>query len=778
MAAQQYVLDGRFALGDMVEQRPYGDFYQCTDQQTGQPALLFISQPTALPTPELVARARQEITTIAQLKPGILPVLYLNVLPDQRLFAVTVPPPGPTLTARIGQGVLALPDAITVMGRICEALQVAAAQGVFHRELEPTNIHLDAAGAVYLANFGLARQVAAGVFGNPWFMAPEQANGADPGLPANIYSLGLIFYYIVTGIPPYVDADPNVLLQRHKHDNPAPASQARPDLQLPPALDAVIAKAVAKDPRQRYPNYASLLQDLQGLLARPAASAPAAAAPALAPAAAVSSPGSSAAAPVSLTNPKSATPVAPSAMAHAPAAVAATVPAPANATAAPAAPEADADDGDKKSPRRRQKGGFRETLWFKKGEEAKEEAAVKADDLMKVEKGTGAISDKEKSLEDRYRDGAEELSVDDRRKFSVRTGQTGVFQAVRVEDLKAAEQKREVAETQAAQKRKKTSLILGILFIFILAGGAAGGVYGYNTVMYKPLFSGEPFQKLEALMLEVKPAPKPQFMLVDKAAADLLAEARRAIDAQKLVPAGEEGDGTSAAELIMSAEKKGDAAQAEALKKEKDHFVRTALSRGYLSTRRKELDLLIRVADRLVAFKIAEQPSPAALKFQELVVTIKKLKKEEVPAEIVELLPIYPIATFCGLPEENEAKPLFESLKALVAEKRIVEPNDQKVCAVTVLLKLKAVMPTVKKPDKAMVKALPGLEKEVDDLLASQLDAAVKDRQWNLIRQGLNAAFQLNQQSPKGLEVLKTLEGKFPPDAIEQVDASKIQLPK
>ncbi len=770
MAAQQYVLDGRFALGDMIEQRPYGDFYHCTDQQSGQPALLFISQPTALPTPEMVSRARQEIMTIAQLAPGILPVIYLNVLPDQRLFFVTVAPTGVTLTTRIGQGILPLADAVTLLGRICEALQVAAAKGVFHRELEPTNIYLDASGAVFVANFGLARQVAAGVFGNPWFMAPEQVNGADPGLPANLYSLGLIFYYIVTGIPPYVDADPNVLLQRHKHDNPVPPSKARPDVQLPAALDNIFAKAVAKDPGQRYPNYASFLQDLQALAggARPAP------APVAAPAQAAASSG--AATPISLTSPKNATPVAAKATPAQPVAAPSPAPQPAAAPQAAAAePEAEEDDGGKKAPRRRQKGGFRETLWFKKGEEAKEETAVKADDLMKVEKGTGSIADKDKTLEERYRDGAEDLSVDDRRKFSVRTGQTGVFQAVRVEDLKAAEQKREIAETQAAQKRKKNSLVIGIVLLLLLAGAVAGGIYGANMFLYKPLFSAEPFQKIEELLKAVKPAPKPQYMITDKAAAELLVAARKAVDELKLVPVAEEGDGTSAAELIMSAIKKDDAASAENLKAVKDHFLRSALSRDFLTTRTKQLDLLIRLGDRLATFS---PESPAALKFKELVVTLKKLKKDEVPADIVELMPYYPVAKFCVVPEDNDEKPLFEKFKAYVTEKRIFEPDAAQLCAVTVYLKLKAATAATKKPDKAIAKAMPALEKEMNDLLTTQLDAAVKDRQWKTIRLGLEGAFQLNQQSPKGLEVLKTLEGKFPPEALEQVDASKIQLPK
>ncbi len=167
-----------------------------------------------------------------------------------------------------------------------------------------------------------------------------------------------------------------------------------------------------------------------------------------------------------------------------------------------------------------------------------------------------------------------------------------------------------------------------------------------------------------------------------------------------------------------------------------------------------------------------------AAKFKELVLTLKKLKKDELPADIVQVLPHYPQPKFCVVPEENEEKPLFEKFKTFVNEKRIFEPNEEKLCAVTTLLKLKAVTAAVKKPDKAIAKALPGLEKQMNDELVVQLDAAVKDQKWKVIRLGLEAAFQLNQQSPKGLEVLKALEGKFPPDGLEQVDASKIQLPK
>ncbi len=747
----------------MVEQRPYGDFYQCTDQQTGQPGILFISQPAALPTQELVARARQEIMAVASLSPGFLPVVYLNVLPDQRLFTVTPVPPGPTLTARVGQGVLALADAAVLFERIAAALQMAASRGVFHRELEPTNVYLDAQNNVYMANFGVARPLAAGIFGNPWFMAPEQVAGAEPGLPANIYSLGLMLYYAVTGVPPYIDADPGVLMQRHRQEQPAPVVQVRPDLQLPPRLDAIIAKAIAKDPQKRYPTYESFIQDFKSLFAAPAAVP--AAPPTQPKAAPGATPAPAAASPVlPLTQPKAAPGATP-----APAAPAAS---PANP--APAAPAA-ADEEEGRKVRRRQKGGFRETLWFKKGEEVKEEAPVKAEDLMKVEKGTGTISDKDKSLEERYRDGAEELTAEDRRKFSVRTGQTGVFQAVRVEDLKAAEQKREQVEQAMAQKRRKNQLALTIFGLLVVAGIVVGGVFAANAYLYKPLFSVKPFDAIEKLIKELPPPPKPQYLLVDKPASDLIAAARKAVDEMRLVPAGPEGDGTSAAELVMSAEKKNDAAAAADLKALKEHFVRMGLSRDYLSRHAKDVDALARLADCMMNF-LPEQA--AAGKFKELVTAMKRLKKESVPADVIEALPYYPMPVFCEEPAQAEEKELFEKVKSLLAEKRVFEPGADKVCATSAWLKLKAVFAAAKKPDKAIAKALPDLEKELRAEVASQLDAAVKALDWKKIRLGLEAAFRLDPQSPQGMEILKKLEGKFPPESLDKVDAARITLVK
>ena len=775
MAAQQYVLDGRFALGEMMEQRPYGDFYQCNDQQTNQPGVLFLSQPAALPTPELVARARQEMMAVAQLSPGFLPVIYLNVLPDQRLFFVTPVPPGPTLTARVGQGVLSLPDAITLFERIATALETAAARGVFHRELEPTNVYLDAQGNVYLANFGVARPLAAGVFGNPWFMAPEQVAGADPGLPANVYSFGLMFYYTVTGVPPYADADPGVLMQRHRQDQPVPPSQVRPDLQLPPRLDSILAKAIAKDPQMRYPTYASFLQDLKNLLvpanaeSSPVVSltqpkaAPVKPAASATPATAVSSSSSSSPV-VSLTQPK-VTPVKPVASATPAAPVSPAMPA-----TAPAA-----DEEESRKVRRRQKGGFRETLWFKKGEEVKEEAPIKAEDLMKVEKGTGTISDKEKSLDERYRDGAEELTAEDRRKFSVRTGQTGVFQAVRVEDLKAAEQKREQVERELARKRKKNQWVMAVVGLLVVTGIAIGGVFAANAYLYKPLFSSAPFENIEKLIKALPPPPKPQYAMVDKPATELIVAGRKAVDSMMLVPSEPAGDGTSAAELIMSAEKKNDPSVADDLKALKEHFVRMGLSRDYLSKHASALEQLTLLADRMVAF----WPEQAvAAKFKEVVVAMKRLKKEALPTDIIEALPYYPLPVFCDEPTDTEEKPLFEKFKVLLAQKRIFEPNAEKLCAVSVYLKLKAVSAAVKKPDKAIAKALPALEKDLNDQLKIQLDEAVKASEWKKIRWGLEAVFRMDQQSAQGKEILTKLEGKFPPESLDKVDIGKITLVK
>jgi hypothetical protein len=162
---------------------------------------------------------------------------------------------------------------------------VAHRQGVIHRDLKPANILLDPDGNAYLADFGIAKDLQApdsGVqtvpgtlLGSPAYTTPEQIREEPVSPQTDIYSLGLIVYEILAGIYPFRGTTPLELLQAHLHEALPRLALHRPD--LPSSLDAVLARATAKQPADRYADVATLVADFRRALSgrTPALSVPA-----------------------------------------------------------------------------------------------------------------------------------------------------------------------------------------------------------------------------------------------------------------------------------------------------------------------------------------------------------------------------------------------------------------------------------------------------------------------------------------------------------------------
>jgi serine/threonine-protein kinase len=143
---------------------------------------------------------------------------------------------------------------------------------VIHRDLKPSNIILDRAGRPYLTDFGLGKQmekpsqlsVPGIALGTLDYMAPEQFTGSgDPALAnrIDVYAMGCVIYACLAGRPPFVKDTPEQLMYAHNHESPAPARSIRPE--LPQAVDAVLAKSLAKDPKDRYGTATELVAALE-----------------------------------------------------------------------------------------------------------------------------------------------------------------------------------------------------------------------------------------------------------------------------------------------------------------------------------------------------------------------------------------------------------------------------------------------------------------------------------------------------------------------------------
>jgi YVTN family beta-propeller protein len=161
--------------------------------------------------------------------------------------------------------------AVSLLAPIADALDAAHARGLVHRDVKPSNVLLDQEGHVYLADFGVARPVSEGGLveqshftASIEYVSPEQIAGAPVGPTADVYSLGCVLYECLTGQSPFRDESLIAVLWGHVNDTPTPASERRPE--LPAAIDAVLEKALAKAPAERYPTCGELVSTARGAL--------------------------------------------------------------------------------------------------------------------------------------------------------------------------------------------------------------------------------------------------------------------------------------------------------------------------------------------------------------------------------------------------------------------------------------------------------------------------------------------------------------------------------
>jgi serine/threonine-protein kinase len=177
---------------------------------------------------------------------------------------------GRTLAEFLAGGGRILPDrAIDIAMDVCRALEAAHAQGVIHRDIKPGNIMLNPRGEVKVTDFGIARVTTtadtvaqtAAILGTASYLSPEQAQGLPVDGRSDIYSLGCVLFEMVTGRPPFLGDSPVAVASKQVLEQPVPPSKLNSD--VTPDLDAVILRALAKNPANRYQSAEEMRADLE-----------------------------------------------------------------------------------------------------------------------------------------------------------------------------------------------------------------------------------------------------------------------------------------------------------------------------------------------------------------------------------------------------------------------------------------------------------------------------------------------------------------------------------
>jgi serine/threonine-protein kinase len=242
--------------------------YRARDGQ-GQVVALKVLFPPPGAGAEILTRFEREARTVTRLRhPAIVRVVEAGQA-EGRAFMAMALIEGESLADRLARiGPLDQAIAADIAWQIADALDYAHHQGVVHRDIKPSNILLDPDGRALLTDFGVALALDDSALtrtgltvGTPAYMAPEQANGAEVDGRADLYSLGVVLYQMVTGRTPFRGNTPQVL-HAHVYDPPpAPSTMAK----VSPGMEAVILQALAKEPAQRFQTGAAMAQALARL---------------------------------------------------------------------------------------------------------------------------------------------------------------------------------------------------------------------------------------------------------------------------------------------------------------------------------------------------------------------------------------------------------------------------------------------------------------------------------------------------------------------------------
>jgi tRNA A-37 threonylcarbamoyl transferase component Bud32 len=267
------LIHDRYRIESLVAKGSMGVIYKATQESIGRTVAVKVMHGYLVNDDESMKRYQKEAKAASRLNhPNITTVYDFGVLASGQPYIVMDLLTGKSLADVLQQrGQLTFGQTSMAFNQVCQALQEAHAHGIVHRDIKPENIVIDELPDgrnihVKVVDFGIATFAAGDddtigkitktgtVCGSPFYMSPEQCDGLKVDQRSDLYSLGVVLFECLTGKVPFESKDIYQVLSMHVKDPPPRLAKARPDIEFSPAVELVVARALAKDPAARFQN--------------------------------------------------------------------------------------------------------------------------------------------------------------------------------------------------------------------------------------------------------------------------------------------------------------------------------------------------------------------------------------------------------------------------------------------------------------------------------------------------------------------------------------------
>ncbi|MET8040697.1 Stk1 family PASTA domain-containing Ser/Thr kinase [Micromonospora sp. NPDC005215] len=275
MTAQARLLGGRYQVGELLGYGGMAEVHRGRDLRLGRDVAIKMLRTDLARDATFQMRFRREAQNAASLNHPAIVAVYdtgEETAPTGETlpFIVMEFVNGLTLKEVLGaEGRLQPRRALEICADMCAALEFSHRHGIIHRDIKPGNVMLTQTGQVKVMDFGIARALASGattmtqtsaVIGTAQYLSPEQARGEAVDARSDVYAAGCVLFELVCGHPPFVGDSPVSVAYQHVRETPPTPSDINPD--VTPAVDAIVLKALSKNPLNRYQSAGEMRADL------------------------------------------------------------------------------------------------------------------------------------------------------------------------------------------------------------------------------------------------------------------------------------------------------------------------------------------------------------------------------------------------------------------------------------------------------------------------------------------------------------------------------------